>query len=749
LHRMRERCLIEQIVPQSAGSLAVAVLALMMTSVQFLFAFRQPRLTRYLWGAAVSFSGMLYAVGIFLEYNMPAGSVNHFGGVLEFTAHVFLIHSLYGMSFVHLGMKGKRYHMLAGIFHILLLALLWFTPLIVSDQFVGRDFIGLAKPFVEAGLGPLGPLFIFYIAGAAMAAVVMWLRHEGRDTRYKAAYLAGMIFWLVLGIHDGLAALGLPTFLYVMEYGFFGFSIAVLWVVFDSYADISGENRYRVITEFANDGILVIQDDRTVFENPACTILFGRPMIDLSSNDFLNDIVEEDRESLMSYYKGLLQASEVRDSLSIRIKRSDGEEKILEIRANLIRYRNRPALLIVMRDVTERVREEAALKEQEEKLTRLKKMESLGLLAGGVAHDLNNVLSGIVSYPELLLLHLPEGSELKKPLETIKESGQRASAIVQDLLTVARGVAVPKEPFDLNTVIRSYLNSPEHKKLLQHHPLVTVKANLDSQLLNIKGSPAHIRKVIMNLVSNASEAIEERGAVLISTTNRYVDQPIKGYENVSIGKYVVLVVENSGPAISADDLKRIFEPFYTKKVMGRSGTGLGLTVVWNVMQDHEGYIDVISNEHGAKFELYFPVSREAVILRKSFESLSLANLKGDGEMILVIDDVKSQREISCMMLEALGYKAAAMESGEAAVAYLKEHRVDLLLLDMIMDPGINGRETYERIKKIHSQQKAVIVSGFAETAQVKETMRLGAGRYLKKPLILEELGRAIKETLAR
>jgi len=229
--------------------------------------------------------------------------------------------------------------------------------------------------------------------------------------------------------------------------------------------------------------------------------------------------------------------------------------------------------------------------------------------------------------------------------------------------------------------------------------------------------------------------------------NRYIDRPLKGYEDVDIGEYAVLAVEDNGPGISSDDLERIFEPFFTKKVMGRSGTGLGLTVVWNVVHDHEGYIDVISDKQETKFELYFPITREAITGQTS--PVPLEDLYGHGEMILVIDDVESQREISCRLLEALRYKTKAVSGGEAAIDYLKEHRVDLLLLDMIMDPGINGRETYERIKKIHPKQKAIIVSGFAETDQVKETLKLGAGQYIKKPVTLEELGQAVKEELEK
>jgi CheY-like chemotaxis protein len=251
----------------------------------------------------------------------------------------------------------------------------------------------------------------------------------------------------------------------------------------------------------------------------------------------------------------------------------------------------------------------------------------------------------------------------------------------------------------------------------------------------------------MNLMSNGSEAIEGSGTVTISTMNRFIDKPLRGYDKVNIGEYVVLSVSDDGSGVPLDDLERIFEPFYTKKVMGRSGTGLGLAVVWNVVQDHKGYVDVTSNENGTIFELYFPIIR-AEISDKAM-SLPINDYKGNGEIILVVDDVKSQREISCMMLDTLGYKTKAVRSGEEAIEYLKENTVDLLLLDMIMDPGINGRETYERIIESHPKQKAIIVSGFAETEDVKEAQKLGTGKYIKKPLTLEKIGMTVKEELEK
>jgi two-component system cell cycle sensor histidine kinase/response regulator CckA len=401
----------------------------------------------------------------------------------------------------------------------------------------------------------------------------------------------------------------------------------------------------------------------------------------------------------------------------------------------------------LQQEIAEHIRTEELLRKSEEKLLRSKKMEFIGLLAGGVAHDLNNVLSGIVTYPDLLLMQLPEDSELIKPIRTIKESGQRAVAIVQDLLTIARGVAITKEPLNINELIKDYLISPEFKKLQQFHPTVTVRTELDKALFNIKGSDVHITKAIMNLVSNASEAIIGSGNVTISTVNSYVDRPLKGYDDINTGEYVILSVSDDGPGIPLDDLEKIFDPFFTKKTMGRSGTGLGLTVVWNVLQDHQGYINVKSDKNGTIFDLYFPITRDEI----SDQNISrpIGEYKGNGETILVVDDVESQREISCHLLELLGYTPVAVSSGEEAVDFVKKNAVDLLLLDMIMDPGINGLETYKRIVKNRPNQKAIIVSGFAETDDVKAARKLGAGKYMNKPLTIEKLGLAIQDELRR
>ncbi len=384
----------------------------------------------------------------------------------------------------------------------------------------------------------------------------------------------------------------------------------------------------------------------------------------------------------------------------------------------------------------------------EEQLVRSQKMEALGMLAGGVAHDLNNVLSGIVSYPELLLLQLQSDSPLRAPIKTIQDSGQKAAAIVQDLLTLTRRGVINADVLDLNKqIVEPYLRSPEYEKLMTAHPGARISVKLAEDLLPIKGSTIHLTKTLMNLVTNAAESIEDRGHITISTENRYADLAFKDGDNVQEGEYAVLIVSDTGLGIAPEDLDRIFEPFYTRKKMGRSGTGLGMAVVWGTVQDHNGQINVQSREGvGTTFELFFPATREA--LSANDQAFSLAALAGQGEKILVVDDVPAQREITSSILAELGYRVATVPGGEAALAYLEKHSADLMILDMIMPPGMDGLETYRRILARHPDQKAVIASGFAENERVRAALELGAGLYIRKPFTLEKIGRAVKMALA-
>lgn len=393
-----------------------------------------------------------------------------------------------------------------------------------------------------------------------------------------------------------------------------------------------------------------------------------------------------------------------------------------------------------------RKREEEEKATLKEKLSLSEKMEAIGRLAGGVAHDLNNVLSAIVSYPELMLMKLPEDSPFRKPLLTMKRSGQRAAAIVQDLLTLARRGVEIREVVNWNEIIKEYMKSPVFERIKLRHRKIKINVELDDDLLNIEGSPVHLTKALMNLISNAAEAMPEGGTLTITTNNLY---PRGEFDASEVTDFVVLTVSDTGVGIARKDLKRIFEPFYTRKEMGISGTGLGMTIVWNTMQDHGGYINMWSKVgKGSHFELYIPATAKSPEAMGSGH-VNVAALMGNGERILVVDDVLEQREIVTVLLNELGYWVESAGSGEEAVEYLKTNDVDLLLLDMIMETGMDGLDTYKKILNMKPGTKAIIASGFSETNRVRKAIKMGAATYIAKPYTLEKIGAAIKKELRK
>ncbi len=388
----------------------------------------------------------------------------------------------------------------------------------------------------------------------------------------------------------------------------------------------------------------------------------------------------------------------------------------------------------------ERQRLEVQLKQAE-------KMEAIGKLAAGVAHDLNNILGGLVTYPEFLLGEIPADSKLHKPILTIQKSGMKAAAIVQDLLALSRRGVSERKVYNLNEVVREYLLSPGCAQLQSDHPGVQLEVDLQEDLLNTCGSPDHFLKTVMNLLHNAFEANLVQGTVLVTTRNRYIDRSLDALESIPEGEYAVLGVSDTGIGIEAQDLKRIFEPFFTKKKLGKSGTGLGMTLVWSTVKDHGGFIDVQSADgKGSVFDVYFPATREGVSPEAG--PLALEDCLGT-EKVLVVDDVQEQREITSIMLQKLGYSVHAVASGEEALAYLEHQQADILILDVIMEPGIDGCETYRRILRDHPGQKAIIVSGYSESELVHEAQRMGAGAYVRKPFTLSQIARALRAELDR
>ena len=499
------------------------------------------------------------------------------------------------------------------------------------------------------------------------------------------------------------------------------------------------ERRFHDLVDLLPEMVLETNlKGRILYANKAAKHQLGLVFQSESASSFVDFIIEEDRERANQAFHDSLKLTLGLQEFTVR-DRDDHTFPVLLRAAPIVKGHEVTGARMIIVDITERHR-------LEEQLRRDQKMKAIGLMAGGVAHDLNNILSGIISYPELLLLDLEEDNRLRRPLESIRRAGLDASEVVSDLLTVARGISANREATNPNKLITDYLTSPDFQQLRSRVPLITFHSSLAPDLSNISCSPIHIRKCLMNLVTNGVEAIQGKGTVSIVTANHF--QHIAAPYNTQIlpeGAYARIIVGDSGTGIEPHEIDHIFEPFYTKKVMGRSGTGLGLAVVWNTMRDHGGVVSVVSDKHGTTFELFFPAVAERVAEEAAVTDWR--TLKGNRETVLVIDDEPRQREIASQLLTSLNYSVATASSGEKAVEYLQGHTADVLILDMIMAPGQNGRVTYEEILKIHPGQKAILASGFAEDDDVRQTLALGAGAFVAKPYTLEQIGSAIYKTL--
>lgn len=496
---------------------------------------------------------------------------------------------------------------------------------------------------------------------------------------------------------------------------------------------------YSAINQSYDSVVITDADANIVYVNPAFSRITGYASKEIVGQ---NPRILQSGKHPPKFYDVMWRTLTKGDSWKGLIinKRKNGEEYQEEatITPVLDREGQTHHYVAMKRDVTQ----EVVLKR---KLARAEKMQAIGLMAGGVAHDLNNILSGIIGYPELILMQLPGNSKLRNPIQEIHESGKRASIVVADLLTIARGAAAAREVHNLNFLILEFLDSPEYDSIKALYPNVIIIQELDADKPNISCSPVHIKKCLMNLITNAAEAIGNSGRINITTYNKYFDCDATDTLDLTAGEYVVVEVRDTGPGISDEDIEHIFEPFYTKKKMGRSGTGLGLAVVWNTVKDHNGKIFVKSGTTGASFEIIFPVSTHTNA--DMVEEEKLENLMGNGEHILVVDDEAQLRDVAGKMLQTLGYRVDSVSSGELALEFVKKHPVDLLLIDMFMDPGMNGRQTYEELLKLYPDQRAIIASGYSESKDVVAALKMGAGGFIGKPYSIRDLGGIVKDVL--
>jgi two-component system cell cycle sensor histidine kinase/response regulator CckA len=397
----------------------------------------------------------------------------------------------------------------------------------------------------------------------------------------------------------------------------------------------------------------------------------------------------------------------------------------------------------------------AELDDTQLRMIQAERMAAIGMTASGVAHDLNNILAGVVNYAELILYQFPDGTKMRISAQCILESGKRAVDVVADLLTLSRGTAHNRIPVLLNSIITEYLESAEFQYLSEQHPHIHISSSLVQDLFPIVGVPVYLHKMIMNLVTNSFEAIEaredrgdggDRGEIKVITENIIIPSD-NIFASEDEGKYVVFKIIDNGAGIVQSDFKHIYEPFYTKKALGRSGTGLGLTMVQNAVLEHNGTIEVNSNGRGTTFTICLPAATEGKPDTSGNTNDEDSMLVAGSGSILVVDDNPTMREIAQYILEESGYTVYLAQSGEEAVQFCQGQEVDLILLDMLMPPGMNGRQTFAAIRNIHPAQKALLVSGYSEDIEVQKALDAGCSGFLQKPYSMSQLSRLLKQTI--
>jgi CheY-like chemotaxis protein len=369
-------------------------------------------------------------------------------------------------------------------------------------------------------------------------------------------------------------------------------------------------------------------------------------------------------------------------------------------------------------------------------------MESIGTLAGGVAHDFNNILCAILGYITIMKRRIEHDHDFFNYLETIEKSANRAAELTNQLLAFARVSKGQRQPLNINTTVRDTV------ELLQRtiDKAIVIEMDLQDDVPLVEGDSTQIYQMVMNLCVNARDAMPKGGTLTLTTRYKYVP-PSKSLRRLQVepGHYVNIRIQDTGTGMDEQQLQRIFDPFFTTKEMGK-GTGLGLSVVYGVVKGHGGYIDVKSTPgRGTCFEIFFPAS-SAVQVPDRVEATAAP--RGRNELVLIVDDEDSIRNCLKEILESHGYRALQATDGEQALELYAERsdEIDIVILDMIM-PNRNGHDTFLELRKLKPDVKALLSTGYTHDARVSEIMNLGIEDYIMKPYNNVELLTKIRASL--
>ncbi len=497
------------------------------------------------------------------------------------------------------------------------------------------------------------------------------------------------------------------------------------------------EQKYRVLVESAGDAIFIAQDDFVKFPNPATLAMTGYSAEELAGVPFLDLVHPDDRDKAVGRYAEGIGGTGPRAPFWFRILRKTGEELWVELTARAVAWEGRPGILCFLRDLTRERRLEA-------QFIQAQKMEAVGQLAGGIAHEFNNALTAIFGYAEILRMRLPDNADALQDIAHILQCAERAATLTRQLLASARRLALEPVNLDLNAMIVDLMRLVG--KVVGER--IETGTDLAEGLPTIRADRGHVEQVLMNLCLNARDAMPDGGRLLVETEEvRLDDEFVKAYPYIRAGRYVQLKVTDTGIGMDEATRERVFEPFFTTKGPEK-GTGLGLSMVYGIVKQHDGYIHVYSEPgRGSTFKVYFPVAQSPADVAPA--AGPEARVRGGTETILLAEDEDSVRWLAKQALEALGYRVLAATNGEEAVALIRQDDgVALALLDVVM-PGKGGKEAYDEMRRANPRLKVIFMSGYTAGAVAGHEGfgAIGDAPFLPKPFGPVALGNKVREVL--
>ncbi len=495
------------------------------------------------------------------------------------------------------------------------------------------------------------------------------------------------------------------------------------------------EEKYWALMENALDAIHVLRPDGTILEaNRAAETLVGRQRSEQIGQNFLKLLAPEERDAVARRFAGMLETGYLHDSSSLL--RPDGRTVPIEVSASHVDVGGEALILAIVRDVSERRQLERQFREAQ-------KMEAIGQLAGGVAHDFNNILTAVLGYGEMVADRLPPDDALQDEVREIRRGAERAATLTNQLLAFSRRQVLLPEVLDLNAIVT------EIQKMLRR--LIGADVELGTScapsLGRVKADRGQIEQVVMNLVVNARDAMPNGGRLMIETSNVELDEGYaRDHTEVRPGQYVMFAVSDTGAGMDADTLGHMFEPFFTTKEKGK-GTGLGLATVYGIVKQSGGHVWVYSEPgHGTTFKIYLPRVEESQAAPRRATPAMAEDVSGS-ETILVVEDEEAVRRLARMVLERKGYTVLEAAGWQVALEIAGGQRpIDLVISDVVM-PGVGGPELAKRLAAAHPGIRVVFMSGYADFAVVDQGLLSAATAFLQKPFTPTALLQKVREAL--